>query len=93
MVGSAVVKAKREAAPNRGMKKLWIYGIPGLVLALTVPWAFTGDGGRWWGFPGWAVYSLGASVIYAVIVSWMLGRGWEASAEGPDWWKDEDGAS
>jgi hypothetical protein len=73
-------------------RKLWLYGVSALALAATVPWTFVGEGARLWGFPSWAVYSLAASVVYAALIAALLGSGWEESARGPEWWKDEDSA-
>ena len=68
-----------------------IYSIPVLILIASVPWFFTGTGGRAvMGFPPWAFYSLLISVLYAVVVAAFLKYYWAMSAEDAES-NDEDG--
>ncbi|MEM7707515.1 MAG: hypothetical protein AAF358_18300 [Pseudomonadota bacterium] len=45
------------------------------LLLLTVPW-WPGLNGEVAGIPAWAAFSLLASVVYAVVVGWLLQRHW-----------------
>ena len=50
-------------------------------LLLTVPWFFSGNSSNIVeGFPPWALYTLMATLIYAVIISYFLGRYWSLSS-------------
>ncbi len=33
------------------------------------------------GFPIWAVYSLVATILYAVLIAYLLGRFWDSTAD------------
>jgi uncharacterized membrane protein YhdT len=50
-------------------------------LALTVPWFFTDFNTQvFMGFPIWAVYSIFATILYAVLIAVLLGRFWDSIA-------------
>ncbi len=49
------------------------------LLVLTVPW-WPGLDGQVGGLPSWAVYSVTAALIYALIVAWLLQRHWDDGA-------------
>jgi len=67
------------------VRRLFIFSLPLIGLAVTVPWGFSRDGGQGpFGLPGWAVYSLAAGLGYAVLVAILFGRCWELSAGGDD---------
>lgn len=66
-----------------------LYSLTLAALALTVPWFFpAGSSWRLWGIPAWALYAVGASVLYAALIAWAIGRFWELSAGGDG--EDED---
>jgi hypothetical protein len=70
------------------MRRVVIFLLPFVALVATVPWWFgSDDGSRLFGLPGWAVYSLAASAVFAVVLATLLGRYWDLSA-GSD---DDDG--
>jgi hypothetical protein len=49
---------------------------------LTVPWFFTDfSADVVIGFPVWAVYSIVATVLYAVLIAYLLGRFWTSIAD------------
>ena len=52
-----------------------------LFLLLTVPWFFSGISIIIVaGFPSWALYTLMATLLYAVIISYFLGKYWSLSS-------------
>ena len=63
-------------------RQRWVlYVVTFLALVLTIPWFFlspSGDG--WFGLPGWAAYTVAATILYAVLIAWCLGACWELSA-------------
>lgn len=56
-----------------------------MILA-TVPWWFTEETeGRILGLPVWAAYTVMVSLVYAVVISWFVGKFWdEGEDEGGD---------
>ncbi|MFQ5581776.1 MAG: hypothetical protein ACE5F3_03995 [Mariprofundaceae bacterium] len=69
------------------MARLRLYLLIAVLLILTVPWWFTVPADRQiLGMPAWAAYSLGMSVLFAVVMAALLKRFWELSAG-----KDDDG--
>lgn len=63
------------------MTRTLLYFLTILALALTVPWFFVGDSeARLLGFPIWAAYAVGASFLYAVVISFCIGKYWDLSA-------------
>lgn len=64
------------------MAKHWRKFIPLILLQPLVPWWFSGyTASGFWGIPSWALYSIIATVVYAMILAWMLGRYWDEQAE------------
>ena len=53
------------------------------VLVATVPWFFgqAADEPPVLGLPAWAAYTVGATVLYAIVIAWCLGRCWRLSAD------------
>ena len=49
------------------------------LLALCVPWWFAGSdsGPILFGLPGWALFALGATFLYAIAVCYLLGTEWD----------------
>ena len=63
------------------MTRTRLYIIILLLILLTVPWFFFGIAQNIVvGFPPWALYTLLATLIYAVIISYFLGKYWSLSA-------------
>jgi len=70
-----------KQASNRSsyIKRLYVALISLTALVLTVPWFFTDFSTEiLMGFPIWAVYSLVATVLYAVLIAYLLGRSWDS---------------
>ncbi len=64
------------------MAKHWRKFIPLILLQPLVPWWFSGyTAAGFWGIPSWALYSILATVVYAAVMAWMLGRYWDEQAE------------
>ena len=56
------------------------------LILLTVPWFFSGIVSNIVvGFPPWALYTLLATLIYAVIISYFLRKYWSLSA-----WEEQE---
>ena len=51
-----------------------------LALLATVPWFFRSPGIGFLGLPPWALYSLVATVLYAIIIAFLIGRFWSDMA-------------
>ena len=63
------------------MTRTRLYILILLLILLTVPWFFSGIASIIVvGFPPWALYTLMATLIYAVITSYFLGKYWSLSA-------------
>lgn len=63
-------------------RRYGVYTVIVLALLATVPWLFVGsDTGPLLGLPVWAAYTLIATVLFACLVAWCLGRFWDLSAE------------
>ena len=63
------------------MTRTKLYLLIFLFLLLTVPWFFFGISSIIVaGFPFWALYTLMATLLYAVITSYFLGKYWSLSA-------------
>ena len=63
------------------MTRLRLYLLIAVMLLLTVPWWFTEVSDRHvFGMPVWAAYSLGMSVLFAVVMVALLSRFWSLSA-------------
>ena len=55
------------------------------MLALTVPWWFSGDSGPvGFGMPGWALFALVAGFVYACAVAWQLRAAWKKEETGEE---------
>lgn len=62
-----------------------LYPVLFLFVLAALPWFFPrGYSGAVMGFPGWAVYSLGLSFVYACVVSFFVWRYWDAGSEQED---------
>jgi hypothetical protein len=69
----------------RPMTKRRLYTSSLLLLLATAPWPFWGqDTGVVLGLPPWALYSLLATALYALLVAHFLKRYWDLSAQPPD---------
>jgi len=57
-----------------------------LFIALTAPWIFlvVGQEASVGGLPLWAIYTVGASVVYALFVAISYARLWDISANAED---------
>jgi hypothetical protein len=53
-----------------------IAGLILLLLVLQIPW-FVAESGEILGVPGWAAYSVGAAVVFAVVASYLVNRYWD----------------
>ena len=63
------------------MTRARLYILILLLILLTVPWFFSGISSNILiGFPPWALYALLATLIYAIIISYLLGKYWSLSA-------------
>ena len=63
------------------MTRTRLYILILLLILLTVPWFFSGIASIIVvGFPPWALYTLMATLIYAVITSYFLRKYWSLSA-------------
>jgi len=63
------------------MTRFRLYLLIAIMLLLTVPWWFSASTeGRVFGMPVWAAYSLGMSVLFAVVMAALLSRFWNLSA-------------
>ena len=61
-------------------KRSLLFGITLAALILTVPWFFFEESDtRIFGFPNWAAYAVAASVIYAALIAFCVGRFWDLS--------------
>lgn len=59
------------------MKRLWISALVFVALIATAPWLFIGkESSATTSPPHWAVYAIGATLVFAILVSWALGRFW-----------------
>lgn len=64
------------------MAKHWRKFLPLILLQPLVPWWFSGyTAAGFWGIPSWALYSILATVVYAIIIAWLLGRYWDEQEE------------
>ena len=79
------------------MTKRRLYTLSLLLLLLTTPWLFSGVSATTvMGFPPWALYSLLATLVYAVTVALLMQRYWDHSGAAPveadlDEQRDESG--
>ena len=63
------------------MTRTRLYILILLFLLLTVPWFFSDISSIIVaGFPPWALYTLLATLLYAVVISYFLGKYWSLSA-------------
>jgi len=63
------------------MTRTILYTLIALLLFLTVPWFFSAaEFVQVMGMPVWAAYSLGMSVLFALVVVLLLPRCWHLSA-------------
>ena len=61
-------------------KKLYLSSF--LLIILSVPWFYIDNNSNiFGGFPAWAFYSLTVTLIYAILVAYMLGKYWSISSE------------
>ncbi len=67
------------------MRRALVLCLPLILLALAVPWGFAEDrGGRVFGLPTWAAYSIAAAALFAAAMALLLGKCWELSAGDED---------
>ena len=82
-VNDSVFVFKTKAVLSDGnrevaLKRRTIILILLLFLPLTVPWWFiNGKAGSFLGLPVWALYGLLATIIYAILVAWMMATQWK----------------
>ena len=63
------------------MTRTRLYIIMLVLILLTIPWFFSGISPNIIvGFPSWALYTFIATLLYAVITSYILGKYWTLSA-------------
>ncbi len=63
------------------MTKLKLYLISAFFLVATVPWFFTElRTNHILGFPPWAFYSFCATILYAIVIAFLLQRYWSVLA-------------
>ena len=63
------------------MTRSRLYSLILLLILPTVPWFFSGiDVNIVIGFPSWALYTILATLIYAIIISYFLEKYWSLSA-------------
>ncbi len=66
------------------MTKRRLYSLSLLLLVLTTPWLFSGVSETTiLGFPPWALYSLLATLVYAVTVALLMQLYWDHSGAAP----------
>ena len=58
-----------------------LYLLPWILLLLSVPCFHSWGPETLWGLPAWAVYSLSISVLYALVVAFLLEFGWKSAHE------------
>ncbi len=78
-------RANFKARVDLRMIKHLLFILPWVVLLLSVPW-FSGLGpDTILSLPTWAVYSLGITLFYGLVVALLLEFGWNSADEqGPD---------
>ena len=63
------------------MTRIRLYTLMLVLLLLTIPWFFSGPTSRVIaGFPSWALYTFLATLTFAIIISYILGKYWNLSA-------------
>lgn len=68
-----------------------LYPLLALFVLASLPWVFpTGSAGEVMGLPGWAVYTLVVSLVYASAVSFFVRRFWDAGEAGKGALSEED---
>ncbi|MGD8858622.1 MAG: hypothetical protein PVI30_01330 [Myxococcales bacterium] len=73
------------------MTKRRLYTRSLLLLLVTAPWPFFAPDLRVvWGLPPWALYSLGLTLVYALLLHRSLVRHWEVSAAPPPGAKERE---
>jgi len=66
---------------NYDMTRIRLYILMLVLILLTIPWFFSGITSRIIvGFPSWALYTFIATLIFAIITSYILGKYWNLSA-------------